>query len=119
MRCETRRENDRGGDGSTDFVREVAKDEHADDGSGESGGSQSGTIVVFAEPCSVDSFQHWTVGLSWPLRNDLARWELTGVDWGRGKRSDDSFPERTTTNLPHPMTLLACPTTNPHLSPNH
>ena len=119
MRCETRRENDRGGDGSTDFVREVTKDEHADDCSGESGGSQSGTIVVSAELCSVDSFQYWTVGLSWPLRSDLARWELTGVDWRCGKRSDDLFPDRSTTNVPHPMTPLAYPTSNPHLSPNY
>jgi hypothetical protein len=32
--------------GCTDFVREVAKDEHADDRSGESDGRQSGTVVV-------------------------------------------------------------------------
>jgi hypothetical protein len=36
--------------GSTDFVREVTKDEHADDCSGESDGSQRGTIVVIVEP---------------------------------------------------------------------
>lgn len=41
---------------STDSVREVTKDEHANYGSRESGGRQSGAIVVSGELCSVDPF---------------------------------------------------------------
>lgn len=49
----TRRDD---GKASTDFIREVAKDEHANYCSRESGGRQSSAVVVGGELGSVNSF---------------------------------------------------------------
>ena len=53
VRCD-KTSNYRGRNGSTNFVREETKDEHADDCPSESGGRQNGTIVVVVELLSVD-----------------------------------------------------------------
>ena len=64
-------------DGSTDFIREVTKDKHADNRPGECSGGQSSAVVVVADPGnSIGPFQHWTTGLSRHLESNLAKWGL-------------------------------------------